>query len=443
MAVISECLESTKFFRISAISFLLPTLRTGTRTCTRYFADMRQQSAANGLSYCEFHGVFQEERDCEMMKTEKQLRPRRIPLLSRLMFFPVQLIFGAIHVILSKLGPRIEPTASMFVVSGFFVALPLVPLVFFWTTGIWLEAMGLYSASDFWKWIVAPFYAIYVTNILFFDQTHKIVYNSGAYEPRNTIERAASLFLWAFTRYIDNYITCVPWSKDATLPTGDTTYVFGVHPHGIHCTGLAELANPYNDFAKLFPNVSGRKLTGLVASVIFKIPVVREMFLYMGYVDASRSIASKALAAGQSIFVCVGGEEESLLTTPGKDIYVLIKRKGFIRLALSHGASLVPVLGIGTNEAYTTYSALFKSRVWLQKNFGIALPIFHGRWFSPLPHPVPIKVVVGEPIPTPKPDIPGEKPTEELIDEFHAKYIEAVRKLHAQHAPKGTELIIQ
>ena len=109
----------------------------------------------------------------------------------------------------------------------------------------------------------------------------------------------------------------MPWSKAAKLPS-NSTFIFGCHPHGIHCTAVIELSNPYNHFAKLFPNVAGLKLTGLAATVIFKIPVVRELFLYMGYVDASRSVASKALAAGQSLYFCVGGEEESLLTTPGK-----------------------------------------------------------------------------------------------------------------------------
>ena len=164
----------------------------------------------------------------------------------------------------------------------------------------------------------------------------------------------------------------------------------------------------------------------------------------MGYIDASRKVAQRALEAGQSLFICIGGEEESLLTTRGKDIYVLQNRKGFVRLALSQGATLVPVLGINTNEAFTTYSWFLPLRIKLQKTLGIALPIFHGRWvITPLPHKVPIQVVIGDPIPTPKPKEAGARPDDVLVDEYHSKYIEAVRKLHAQHAPKTTELIIQ
>jgi hypothetical protein len=54
------------------------------------------------------------------------------------------------------------------------------------------------------------------------------------------------------------------------------------------------------------------KLTGLAASVIFKIPVVRELFLSMGYIDADRKAASRALSIGRSLFICIGGAAESL-----------------------------------------------------------------------------------------------------------------------------------
>lgn len=44
------------------------------------------------------------------------------------------------------------------------------------------------------------------------------------------------------------------------------------------------------------------QLPGLVATIIVKIRVVRELFLLMEYMGASRSVARKALAAGgQSI----------------------------------------------------------------------------------------------------------------------------------------------
>ena len=230
---------------------------------------------------------------------------RQLPILSRAMFFPVQLLFGGLHVILSNVAPKIEPVVSCFVVSGFFGIMPLTMISFAWGLGTSVELLGACSASVFWSCVIQPFLALYTVNILVLDKSHTQVKDSGPILPSNALEQACFDFLWAFVDYFDDYMTCLPWTKDATLPTGEDnpSYIFGCHPHGIHCSAQIELSNPCNQFAKLFPNVTGRKLTGLCATVIFKIPVVRELFLAMGYIDASRSVASKALECGQSLFV--------------------------------------------------------------------------------------------------------------------------------------------
>jgi hypothetical protein len=80
-----------------------------------------------------------------------------------------------------------------------------------------------------------------------------------------------------------------------------------------------------------------------------------------------------------------------------------------------------------------TYDFMGKQRKWLQKNFGIALPIFHGRFFTPLPFQKPVRVLIGEPIPTPAPKVRGERPDEALVDEYHQKYMAALAALHAKH----------
>ena len=42
----------------------------------------------------------------------------------------------------------------------------------------------------------------------------------------------------------------------------------------------------------------------------------------------------------------LGGEKEQLMTTPNESKIYLQNRKGFIKLALTHGAHLVPMVGI-------------------------------------------------------------------------------------------------
>ena len=57
---------------------------------------------------------------------------------------------------------------------------------------------------------------------------------------------------------------------------------------------------------------------------------------------------------GQSIMLAIGGATESLYAGPGTMDLVLCRRKGFVRVALQTGASLVPVINFGENKVYST-----------------------------------------------------------------------------------------
>ena len=376
------------------------------------------------------------------MKTPAQ--PRQ-PLLSRLMIFPLHLLAAILHIFTQPLGRGIESAVSLLVTGGFF-GLAAWSVFFYWAvlkaceyaTG---HVLGL-TDINLVQCIGLPLVVVYVVQILILDDAHTQTsgsYVTGPIRPQNSVERTARKFYDSAMEY--NPIRCVPWSESAKLDPKQR-YVFAVHPHGIHCLPLSQLTTYGSSFDQAFPGLVGN-VTGLAAPVIFKLPLVREIFLAWGYKTASRKIASAVLAReGRSIMVCTGGEEESMYTELGRDIVVLSKTKGFVRLALSHGASLVPVFGVGNTDCYKTYGLLFGARLWLQRNAGIALPIFHGRYFTPLPYKVPIDVLIGEPIPTPKPKVPGARPDEQLVDEYHAKYIERLKALHKKHV-KDRELEIR
>jgi hypothetical protein len=55
---------------------------------------------------------------------------------------------------------------------------------------------------------------------------------------------------------------------------------------------------------------------------------------------------------------------------------------GFVRLALQHGADLVPTYAFGLSDIFTTKSWFYATRKWLQKRFRVAIPFFHGRGYS-------------------------------------------------------------
>jgi hypothetical protein len=82
----------------------------------------------------------------------------------------------------------------------------------------------------------------------------------------------------------------------------------------------------------------------------------------------------------------------------GKDTVVLNHRRGFVRLALSYGADIVPTYGFGVTDMYNTYSFAKKFRNFLSKQYQIALPLFSGRWLTMTPYPSKVTVCVYVPV---------------------------------------------
>ena len=52
---------------------------------------------------------------------------------------------------------------------------------------------------------------------------------------------------------------------------------------------------------------------------------------------ASREMAKSLLAKGKSICICPGGVREVMETRKDKEVIILTRRTGFVKLALEHG----------------------------------------------------------------------------------------------------------
>ena len=172
-------------------------------------------------------------------------------------------------------------------------------------------------------YFVYTFSALYAVQILGLDTSHLYPFPLEQCQRPNTwLERTAYAFWMQHFSYFP--MTIVADEKKVKLPP-NKQYIFAVHPHGIHCWPLNCLCFPSSPFDMKFPNLVGNKLTGLAATVVFKIPVVRELFLSMGYIDANRKNAVNALDVGRSLFICTGGEDEAMRSYPGEDTLVLCK----------------------------------------------------------------------------------------------------------------------
>lgn len=205
--------------------------------------------------------------------------------------------------------------------------------------------------------------------------------------------------------------------------------IVAVHPHGVLSLGHYLVISGFHpDLEKALP---ARRRCALSAGVLFKVPVVREIALGMGCVDAHRDVAKRCLSKGFSLSVVPGGEREQLLAQRGQvEELDLKQRQGFVRLALQHGVPIVPVYVFGEAQLFKQSKCLFGLRSWIQKKLGIALVMPYGPFGLPFTKfPDPIRMVVGKPVAMPR--LPDH--TSQDLQEHHARYVEEVCQLFEQN----------
>jgi 1-acyl-sn-glycerol-3-phosphate acyltransferase len=94
-----------------------------------------------------------------------------------------------------------------------------------------------------------------------------------------------------------------------------------------------------------------RYLFGLAHDSLFIIPPVAKMLCRAGMVRADPSVASRILHENLgSVLVYPGGGDEMFRTFSKRHRIEMMNRKGFIRLALTTGAPLVPAVAVGGHE---------------------------------------------------------------------------------------------
>ena len=325
-------------------------------------------------------------------------------------------------------GVPIERRLQTAAVSSFVGALPLTGLCF---------ASAAYLLT---KRRLAPFMAAYLVYMAFIDQSQ-----------RNGRKKSFPFRNLRWWRFFKDFF---PITLHRTVPLSpDHRYIFGYHPHGIIGFGaISCFATEAHDFGKLFPGLDVYLVT---LPVNFRIPFLREIYLALGLLDASKETFRSILSggSGKAIAVVVGGAAESLKSEPGKMDLTIKSRKGFVRQAFLHDALLVPVLGFGETDVFGIIRSAWLLRVQqaLQKRLGFAMPLFHGRGifqyhFGILPHRRPIKVVVGQPVSLPRSTLDGSLVAEKgeawlrtseegraLVQEAHGRYVSELQRLHKEH----------
>lgn len=291
--------------------------------------------------------------------------------------------------------------------------------VFFWLVGFPL------TVAFFFFICTVPFFWPLVIAYCLFLQLDYAPENGGR---RFEFARKSPFWKW-FADYFP-----IKLVKTADLDPSKN-YVFGYHPHGIISVGAwINFATEANDFSKLLPGITIYLLTLLKN---FKIPLYRDFLLAQGLASVSKESAEHIFGRGpgHSIVIVVGGTVESLSARPGIYDLTLLKRLGFVRLAITNGAPLVPVFSFGENDIWEQFSNDKGSKLWqvqdkVKQLSGWTIPLIHGRGlfnydFGLLPHRRSIVTVIGKPIEVEyDPD-----PSQEKVLEVQKKYIDELYKI--------------
>ncbi|KAM3837515.1 diacylglycerol O-acyltransferase 2 isoform 1-T2 [Vipera latastei] len=247
---------------------------------------------------------------------------------------------------------------------------------------------------------------------------------------------------WAIWRYFRDYFPIRMIKTHNLAP--NRNYILGYHPHGIMALGaFCNFSTEATGVSQIFPGIRPYVTT---LSGNFKWPILRDYLMTGGLCPVNRNTIDYILSQngiGNAVVIVVGGAAESLNCAPGKNCVTLKHRKGFVKLALRHGADLVPIYSFGENEVFK--QIILEEGSWcrwvqkkLQKYSGVAPCIFHGRGvFSSkswglVPYARPITTVVGEPITVPKTDNPSQKE----IDFYHNLYVQSLVKLFDKYKGK-------
>uniref|UniRef100_A0A8C5NIF8 Acyltransferase n=1 Tax=Junco hyemalis TaxID=40217 RepID=A0A8C5NIF8_JUNHY len=213
---------------------------------------------------------------------------------------------------------------------------------------------------------------------------------------------------------------------------GSTTFPFPPLLHIQHHGGHGDAAGPGERFPWIRLGWAGATApVSRPAAGLF--PVTRRA---IGYLLSQQG-------TGNAVAIVIGGAAESLSCRPGVTTLILKNRKGFVRMALRHGAFLVPSFSFGENDLFR--QVVFEEGSWMrsiqrrfQKMMGFAPCLFYGRGLTScrsrgfLPYARPITTVVGEPLAVPK----VENPSRELVDRYHELYICALLKLFNENKTK-------
>ena len=272
--------------------------------------------------------------------------------------------------------------------------------------------------------ILAAIYAI------FFFTTLHVRHDPKLWGANSTAER-----LWSVSQVLLGRILGlsfnVVFDGSPPRPYTGTGVVGAASPHG----ALPITQAGFGMFLfRLDPDLATFKVRTAGASLLFFIPVVRELLMLLGARDAAKSTLRRALDQGYSVAINPGGNYEMASTSHDNEVIYCQSGLGFVKLAMAAGKPLLPMYCFGENQCYHTYSFGLQFRRWVAQRLRVGFPIFTDRFgllYGP-PLPTHCTLVVGRAIECEA----NPNPTPAEVDAVFARYVEEVARLWSENAKK-------
>ncbi|CAB9514222.1 Diacylglycerol O-acyltransferase 2-like protein 6 [Seminavis robusta] len=205
-----------------------------------------------------------------------------------------------------------------------------------------------------------------------------------------------------------------------------TPVLFCIVPHGVGPFGITA----YPIWSKLW---NAKLCHWTTAPVVLNIPIVGYLLRKIGYIPAKAPQILKTLTEQEdNVGVILDGIAGMFQdSSHKKELAYLKKRKGIVKIALKAGVPIIPVYAFGHTAAYSVLVDPFGILEHLSNSLNTSLTPFFGRWGWLLgpPRRVPVTVCLGNPVHCPK----TESPTQEQINEYHAKLLEGYQQVFDQH----------
>jgi 1-acyl-sn-glycerol-3-phosphate acyltransferase len=170
---------------------------------------------------------------------------------------------------------------------------------------------------------------------------------------------------------------------------------------------------------------TGRVVRPLAEHLLIKLPLVGRLFRQIGAVDGRPENAVRLLEEGNLVLVYPGGHHDAFKSLEQAYRLQWEGARGYVRCAIRAGAPIIPIAGIGIDEAFLSVA---RER-WLGRRlFGRTdydFPITLG--LGLLPFPVQFTFVVGPTIPVEVGEEAAEDPV--VVERLHRRVCEVTQEL--------------